>query len=128
MDKPTCETCRFWLAEPTLDQNEVKIGGCHRFPPVESNGQAGWPGVFLFEWCGEHQPAKAEPLGYWKEFRIEDMDLSSRARKSCSLLDCHTAGDINAKLNGEFLALKCCGELTLLEIRRAVAEVREGKQ
>lgn len=59
MDRPTCDTCRFF---DYFDEGE---GTCRRYAPrprsitsekIEVDPVGYWPSVALLSWCGEHQP------------------------------------------------------------------------
>lgn len=52
MDKPTCETCRFF----ELTDLYAYDGECHRYPPsIKDDLYYRLPGVDKDFWCGEHQ-------------------------------------------------------------------------
>jgi hypothetical protein len=63
MDKPSCETCRFWINDGADDEPSAP---CHRYPPrfnretAKEMGEAGdfgiYPWVMRDDWCGEHEP------------------------------------------------------------------------
>lgn len=55
MNRPTCETCPFWVRSSANDQ---VLGECRRFPPnlhVEPYFNRGfWRNTHQTDWCGEH--------------------------------------------------------------------------
>ena len=81
MDKPTCETCRWWRFDTRLN-SLGDSGSCLRYAPrpitrlysewTDDDDAAGnlayslevvWPMTFVDNWCGEHapkEPADAE--------------------------------------------------------------------
>lgn len=65
---PTCSTCRWFMAAPTIDlTSNAPHGECRRFPPIRNDiatpqgiGQmSGWPTTKRGFWCGEHAPTAA---------------------------------------------------------------------
>ena len=73
MDKPSCETCRFWdyLYDFALATGEaVLYGNCRRRSPIlcppvaEDLGLDSWQGFFPEtvgdDWCGEYQAKEGE--------------------------------------------------------------------
>lgn len=71
MSQPRCETCRFYLSQPT-DEGEYPNGFCRRFPPMFPNGaipgsaevnpfMGNFPQVMGDNWCGEYSPSVPIP-------------------------------------------------------------------
>lgn len=62
MTKPTCQTCRYFVAKP-----RSAVGHCHRYPNFRQFEQ------FLSDWCGEHEPESAAPIRVCDQ-QIEGID------------------------------------------------------
>lgn len=68
MTQPTCETCRFWRDSGRDVQTigralHAKQGICRKNAPVADPGMGGyaiWAMTKSLDWCGEHEPKKAE--------------------------------------------------------------------
>jgi len=70
MDKPTCETCRWWLPEPEDTPLPLRrdaplphggpVGECRRYPPMMagrglySDLVSIWPATAALHGCGEY--------------------------------------------------------------------------
>jgi len=56
MDKPCCETCRFWQRAahdlPEIREYGPNFGYCRAHPPVVNRG---YPINRNNQWCGEHE-------------------------------------------------------------------------
>lgn len=79
-----CGECKFWDESDIhveAGSKEPRYSTCHRNPPTAGGGgEALWPIVPEYEWCGEHveersrhKPAPAEPcavcgLRTWRKF------------------------------------------------------------
>lgn len=59
----SCSTCRFWRRNYSAGGPPSSSGDCRRnAPTVLGESLRGlWPVTALGEWCGEYQPAEAEP-------------------------------------------------------------------
>ncbi len=55
MERPMCETCPYFVE---LDDEEVGVGQCRRYPPSVANhadlDADYWTRTESFWWCGEH--------------------------------------------------------------------------
>lgn len=55
-----CSACRFYEVSPHHDDEGVKPGFCHRYPPARANEDGmpvkwDYPPVLGDDWCGEFQ-------------------------------------------------------------------------
>jgi hypothetical protein len=53
MDRPKCETCKWWY----IKGFRAGFGSCRRYPPNVANMVEMNPTTMWKFWCGEHTPA-----------------------------------------------------------------------
>lgn len=77
MDRPTCETCRYWECVDARAEESETNGVCRRYPPArianpeyeEIASDGFWPWTRGdADWCGEHATA-AEAVQQQKEIQ-----------------------------------------------------------
>jgi hypothetical protein len=119
--KARCKNCKFWEETGKSEQEFIRVGFCHRWPPLQPPlvNPHGEPSDFIVsrccDWCGEYAP---KPENIYKRL-ISKCDLSVRSKKILSRIGLLTVGDLVGLEDAEdkLLRERNCGQYSLLEIK-----------
>lgn len=139
MDRPTCETCPYWMIEP--NEPDRSRGECRRNAPKPSpTGQnvnvdvEYWPQVFNDAWCGEHPdfPAYIEGLRPGRKPFISgemmDRGLSIRAQRILGDATRRAGKCITDLTDEDISKVRNCGGQALMEIRKFITACLDGSE